>query len=67
MSIAIVMTKYYNKHTVFSYKCAILEAAVQCGVEVVDAPSYETDLIYKIQMFKNVLGNCIHLIKKLSI
>jgi len=35
-----------------------LEAAVQIevGVEVQDAPSYATDLILKIQIFKNYFG-----------
>ncbi len=37
----------------------ILEAAVQIEVEVEveDAPSYTTDLILKIQIFKHFLGN----------
>ena len=37
----------------------ILEAAVQIEVEVEvqDAPSYATDLILKIQIFKHFLGN----------
>ncbi len=49
----------FSSKTVFPYKCVILEAAVQIEVEVeaVDFPSYATDLILKIQIFKNVLGN----------
>ncbi len=48
---------YWN--TVFPYKCILLEAAVQVEVEVdvEDAPSYATDLILKIQIFKHFLGN----------
>ncbi len=50
--------KFLSK-TVFPYKCVILEAAVhvEVEVEVEDAPSYATDLILKIQIFKNFLGN----------
>ncbi len=49
----------FSSKTVFPYKCVILEAAVQVEVEVdvEDAPSYATDLILKIQIFKNFLGN----------
>jgi hypothetical protein len=49
---------FYPK-TVFPYKCVILEAAVHVEVEVdvEEAPSYATDLILKIQIFKNFLGN----------
>ena len=49
----------FSSKTVFPYKCVILESAVHVEVEVdvEDAPSYATDLIPKIQIFKNVLGN----------
>ena len=49
----------FSSKTVFPYKCVILEAAVQIEVEVEveDVPSYATDLILKIQIFKNVIGN----------
>ena len=49
----------FSSKTVFPYKCVILEAAVHVEVEVdvEDAPSYATDLIPKIQIFKNFLGN----------
>jgi hypothetical protein len=49
----------FSSKTVFPYKCVILEAAVHVEVEVdvEDAPSYATDLILKIQIFKNFLGN----------
>ncbi len=48
----------FHRKTVFPYKCVILEAAVQIEVEVEveDAPSYVTDLILKIQIFKNYFG-----------
>ncbi len=48
----------FSSETVFPYKCVILEAAVivEVEVEVEDAPSYATDLIPKIQIFKNFLG-----------
>jgi hypothetical protein len=53
-----VKLKFYRKN-VFPYKCVILEAAVHVEVEVdvEDAPSYATDLILKIQIFKKDLGN----------
>jgi hypothetical protein len=49
----------FSSKTVFPYKCVILEAAVHVEVEVdvEDTPSYATDLILKIQIFKNFLGN----------
>ncbi len=49
----------FSSKSVFPYKCVILEAAVQIEVEVEveDAPSYATDLILKIQIFKKDLGN----------
>ncbi len=49
----------FSSKTVFPYKCVILEAAVHVEVEVdvEEAPSYATDLILKIQIFKNFLGN----------
>jgi hypothetical protein len=49
----------FSSKTVFPYKCVILEAAVhvEVEVEVEDAPSYATDLIPKIQIFKHFLGN----------
>ncbi len=49
----------FSSKTVFSYKCVLLEATVhvEVEVEVEDAPSYATDLIPKIQIFKNFLGN----------
>lgn len=49
----------FHRKSVFPYKCVILEAAVQIEVEVEveDAPSYATDLIPNIQIFKNFLGN----------
>ena len=48
-----------SSKTVFAYKCVLLEPAVHVEVEVdvEDAPSYATDLIPKIQIFKNFLGN----------
>ncbi len=69
MKVIHIMLKRYNAYnegqvkfsskTVFPYKCVILEAAVHVEVEVdvEDAPSYATDLIFKIQIFKNFLGN----------
>ncbi len=69
MKVIHIMLKRYNAYnegqvkfsskTVFPYKCVILEAAVHVEVEVdvEDAPSYATDLILKIQIFKNFLGN----------
>ncbi len=49
----------FHPKNVFPYKCVILEAAVHVEVEVdvEDDPSYATDLILKIQIFKNLLGN----------
>ena len=49
----------FSSKTVFPYKSVLLEAAVHIEVEVdvEDAPSYATDLILKIQIFKNFLGN----------
>ncbi len=49
----------FSSKTVFPYKCVLLEATVyiEVEVEVEDAPSYATDLIPKIQIFKNFLGN----------
>ncbi len=49
----------FSSKTVFPYKCVILGAAVHVEVEVdvEDAPSYATDLILKIHIFKSVLGN----------
>ncbi len=49
----------FSSKTVFLYKCVILEAAVhiEVEVEVEEAPSYTTDLILKIQIFKTFLGN----------
>ncbi len=49
----------FSSKTVFPYKCVILEAAVhiEVEVEVEEASSYATDLILKIQIFKNFLGN----------
>ncbi len=49
----------FHPKTVFPHKCVILGAAVHVEVEVdaEDAPSYATDLILKIQIFKNFLGN----------
>ncbi len=47
----------FSSKSVFPYKCVILEAAVHVEVEVEDASSYATDLIPKIQIFKNFLGN----------
>jgi hypothetical protein len=49
----------FSSKTVFPYKCVLLGAAVHVEVEVdvEDAPSYATDLILKIQIFKKFLGN----------
>ncbi len=49
----------FHQKTVFSNKCVILEAAVhvEVEVEVEDAPSYATDLILKIQIFKSFQAN----------
>ena len=70
MKVIHIMLKRYNacnedeanffiKKNAFPYKCVILEAAVQIEVEVEveDAPSYATDLILKIWIFKHFLGN----------
>ncbi len=49
----------FHQKTVFSNNCGILEAAVHVEVEVdvEDAPSYATDLILKIQIFKSFQAN----------